>query len=341
MKLKRKFGLILYIIPSIFLVILLILEIQFAKKEVTAQKIAYRESSGITYKTLLKPNTYYDTPYLDENYTVVASLIDKFIVNYNYLNTFSTDLNYSLKYDVKAKLNIYDTNNNEKPIYTKDYVLVEPKETTGKGLMAKVDLNEQDINYYDYNVIVEQFKREVVPEATLVVSFNTTFKGTDPLTNQDINSSKTSTLSIPISQKTINLDIKKTSTNKEELVIAKKKLRAGTIIIIVLTVILFIIFTVIYILYVIKTAKKKSKYVTAVEKILREYDRAITESKSKLRLDRNANTIEVKDFQELLDVHDNFNIPIIYYKLSSYACVFVVKYNDDIYFNVMKSDDYN
>ena len=79
----------------------------------------------------------------------------------------------------------------------------------------------------------------------------------------------------------------------------------------------------------------------AVEKILREYDRAITESKSKLRLDRNANTIEVKDFQELLDVHDNFNIPIIYYKLSSYACVFVVKYNDDIYFNVMKSDDYN
>ena len=43
---------------------------------------------------------------------------------------------------------------------------------------------------------------------------------------------------------------------------------------------------------------------------------------------------------ELLDVHDNFNIPIVYYKLSKYSSVFLVKNNDDIYYNIMKSDDY-
>ena len=341
MRLKRKFGLILYVIPSIFLAVLLILEISFAKREVTAQKIAYHESSGISYKVLLKPNDYYDTPYLGEEYNVVASLIDKLIVNYNYQNTFSSDLKYTLDYDVVATLEIFDSNNNEKPIYTKDFNLVSAKKTSGKGLMAKVDLNEQEINYDAYNAIVEQFKKEVVPEATLTVKFNTNFVGKDEKTDSDIRSNKTSTLSFPVSQRTINLDIKKKSTNKEEIVVAKKKLTFATLFIIVATILLFIIFTIIYILYVIRTAKKKSKYTMAVEKILREYDRAITESKSKLRLDRNANTIEVKDFQELLDVHDNFNIPIVYYKLSSYACVFVVKYNDDIYFNVMKSDDYN
>ena len=341
MKLKRKFGLVFYLIPCIFLVILLFLEINIAKKQVTAQKIAYKETSDISYKVLLLPNDCYDSQYLDEKYNVVASLIDKLVAKYNYQNNFSSELDYTINYNVKAVLDIYDSNNNEKPIYSKEYVLVKPDVYKGRGLMAKFDLNDQDINYYDYNSIVEQFKKEVIPDATLTVKFNTSFVGHDIQTNSDIKSNKTSTLSLPISKKTINVDIKKKSTNKEEIVVAKQKLKTVTLLLIIATIIILIVVIIMYILYVLKTAKKKSKYVIAVEKILREYDRAITESKSKLRLDRDANTIEVKDFMELLDVHDNFNIPIVYYKLSSCACVFVVKYNDDIYFNVMKSDDYN
>jgi hypothetical protein len=78
----------------------------------------------------------------------------------------------------------------------------------------------------------------------------------------------------------------------------------------------------------------------AVAKILREFDRAITEAKGKLRLDKNANMIQVKDFMELLDVHDNFNIPIIYYKIDNHESLFLVKNQDDYYYNIMKSDDF-
>ena len=102
-----------------------------------------------------------------------------------------------------------------------------------------------------------------------------------------------------------------------------------------------VLFVIKYFVYVFKTMKKKSKYDQAVNKILREFDRAITEARGKLKLDRSLNTIEVKDFMELLDVHDNFNIPIVYYKLSNYMCVFLVKNSNDVYYVVMRSDDYN
>ena len=340
MRLKRKFGLIFYFIPIVFLVALLILEINYAKKEIATDGLAYREKSDISYKVLLKPNDYYDSPYLDEKYNVVASLIDKLLVDYTYINTFSDKVDYKLEYSVTADLVIYDSNADEKPIYTKPYTLVEKKQVTGNGLMAKLELTEEDISYNDYNAIVEQFKKEVVPDANLIVKFNTNFVGTSEALDDQIKSNKTSTLTIPISSKTINVDIKKNNSNKEEVLTKKKKMSIMIRVFITATILILIICCIKYILYIINTAKKKSKYDIAVNKILREFDRAITEAQGKLRLDKSANMIQVKDFMELLDVHDNFNIPIIYYKINNYECLFLVKYQDDYYYNIMKSDDF-
>ena len=341
MKLKRKVGLIFYAIPIFILVIILLLELGFAKKSSQSEGVAYTEKSNITYKVLLKPNNYYEKEYLDDKYNVVASLIDKFIVNYNYVNTFSSEMDYKVKYNVTASLVIYDSDNSEKPIYTKNYVLVDDKEIKGKGLIAIVDLLNNDVNYDEYSAIVNQLKREVIPDANLIIKFNTVFEGNSELLDKPIKSSKTSTLTIPVSQKTINVDIKKDLNAKEEFVNSHVDVDKKLFILIVATIIVLVLLVIKYIMYVVKTAKKKTKYDQAVNKILREFDRAITEARGKLRLDRSNNTIEVKDFMELLDVHDNFNIPIVYYKINNYMCVFLVRNNNDIYYTVMKSDDYN
>ena len=340
MRLKRKFGLVLYLIPIVFLIVLLILEIGVARKEVTSEGIAYREKSDITYKVKLKENNLYNKEYLDKDYNIIASLIDKFVVNYDYVNTFSTEMDYKVKYNVTADLVIYDSNQDNKPVYTNKYTLISDQVVTGKGEMAKIDLMNENINYAEYNAIVDQFKTKVVPDANLIVKFNTEFEGVSDKLADTVKSSKTSTLTIPVSQKTINIEVKKTNNNKEETVSGKKKLRTITVIMLVATIVLIIILIIKYILYVLKTNKKRSKYDQALSKILREFDRAITEARGKLRIDKDANTIEVKDFMELLDVHDNFNIPIIYYRISKYSSVFLVKNNNDIYFNIMKSDDY-
>ena len=342
MRLKRKFGLVLYLIPVVFLIVLLFMEIMMARKELDIVGICYRESNSLAYRVKLKPNNYgYDSEFLSEDKAAIASLIDRFIVNYKYQNTFSSDLDYKVTYDVTAELKVYDANNDEKPVWSKKYSLIDKKTVSGKGIMAKLDLDNNEINYDEYIAIVNQLKKEVIPDANLIVKFNTSFEGTSDLIDKKVVSSQTSTLTIPVSQKTISVDIKKDSKPKEECVNAESKISTATIILIVSTIILLLIFAISYIIYVIKTEKKKTKYEQAVDKILREFDRAIAEAKGKLRLDKSDNTIEVKDFMELLDIHDNLNIPIIYYKFGKHCCVFIVRNNSDVYYSVMKSDDFN
>ena len=127
MKLKRKFGLILHAIPIIIMIVILIFEVRLIKQQNKVDGLCYKENSDISYKVLLKPNNYYDKEYLDNRYNVVANLINKFIVDYSYINTFSSDVSYKLKYNVKAELVIYDTDNDDKPVFTKSYNLVDDK----------------------------------------------------------------------------------------------------------------------------------------------------------------------------------------------------------------------
>ena len=340
MRLKRKFGIIFYIIPTIVLAVLLILEINYANKKVDVASISYNESSDISYKVFLKENSYYETPYLDESSSYIASLIDNFTIDYKYVNTFSDNLDYTLKYSVTADLIVYDSSNDKKPIYTKKYTLVDEQETKGTGKIANVDLLNQVVNYDEYNKIITELKREIIPNANLKISFNTKFVGKSKVIDKDIVSNKTSTLDIPISQKTIDVDLKKNNTSNNQTITNKKSLSVKLILVLVGTILLLLMTLIYYVLYIIKTAEKKNKYEQKLNKILREFDRAITEAKGKLRLDRNANTIEIKDFMELLDVHDNFNIPIIYYRISNTKSVFIVKHENDIYYNVIRSDDF-
>lgn len=342
MKLKRKFGLIIYLFPAIVFMIILLFEVNYGINKVKADNLTYNERGDISYKVYLKKNNYYDTPYLDENSSYIASLIDNFLVRFNYTNTFSDDVKYRVKYNITADLVVFDSDNKVKPIYEKSYVLLNDKEITGNGKMAKVDILNQVIDYDKYNKIVQSLKQEVVPTANLVIKFNTKLDATNKKIDKNIKSNYTSSLSIPISQKTINIDLTKKSADNKKVISSKKKLGMGIIIVIISTAIVFIISIVCYINYIIKTAKKKSKYEQKVSKILREFDRAITEAKGELILDDDATKIEVKDFEELLDVHDNLNIPIIYYKISDSESVFLVRNNNkDVYYNVIRSEDFD
>lgn len=338
---RKRIGLVAYIFMVVVFLLLLGLEIGYGMNSSHANGVSYNEKGDISYKVYLKKNDYYDKPYLDEKSSYIASLIDNFTLNYNYVNTFSDKVDYTLKYGVTADLIVYDSDNTNKPVYTKKYILVDEKEVTGKGRVAKVDLIDQVINYDEYNRIVQSLKKEVIPTANLVINFNTDITGTSKKIEKEINSKHTSTLSIPISQRTIDIDLTKNNFNDSKIVTDNKSMSNGLIIIICTTIFALIIVVVGLINYISKNAKQRSKYEQKVRKILREYDRAITEARSKLVIPDNANTIEVKEFEELLDVHDNLNVPIIYYRTSSVKSVFLVKNNDDIYYYVIKSDDFD
>ena len=235
---------------------------------------------------------------------------------------------------------MYDSDNKAKPIYTKTYNLMNEETINGKGKVVTLDLLDKEINYDEYNSIIQSLKKEIIPMANLSVRFNTKLVAKSSKLKKDINSSYTSTLDIPISQKTINVDLTKNNIQNSKTFSNGEGLDKNYILLIATTVLTLIIVCIAFIFYLVKTANRKSKYEQRISKILREFDRAITEAKGKLKLDRSDNPIEVKEFEELLDAHDNLNIPIVYYKLNNHASIFIVRHDKDVYYSLIRSSDF-
>ena len=190
-------------------------------------------------------------------------------------------------------------------------------------------------------IYFQSLKKEVIPTANLIINFNTEITGKSSKIEKDILSKHTATLNIPISQRTINIDLAKNNFNDNKTITDNKSMSKVLIIIICSTLLALIIVIICLFNYISKNTKRRDRFEQRVKKLLREYDRAITEARSKLIIPDDANTIEVKGFEELLDVHDNLNVPIVYYRTSPVKCVFLVKNNEDIYYYVVKADDFD
>ena len=77
-----------------------------------------------------------------------------------------------------------------------------------------------------------------------------------------------------------------------------------------------------------------------INKLLREFDRVISEANGKFVKKTGENYIEIKDFMELMDVHDNVNGPIIHYQNSKDVNVFVIKNGTETYYTTLNRKDF-
>ena len=79
-------------------------------------------------------------------------------------------------------------------------------------------------------------------------------------------------------------------------------------------------------------------YDLTLAKILREYDRVIVNSKKIVNMD--GEVIDVKSFNELLDVRDNIEKPIIFSEIhKGLKSVFIVKTSNETYRYILKLAD--
>ena len=88
-------------------------------------------------------------------------------------------------------------------------------------------------------------------------------------------------------------------------------------------------------MFINKTSPKKTLYDLTLAKILREYDRVIVNSKKIVNMDG-----DVKSFNELLDVRDNIEKPIIFSEVhKGLKSIFIVKTSNETYRYVLKLAD--
>ena len=338
MKLKNK--IILYIISLILILGISIFEILFASRVLKGKDITYTKTDNLSFITYLKDNTHYESKYLKNEYNLVANLIDYFSVDYNYSYVLNEKVNYTLNYDITAILEVYDSDNAEKPIEKREFVLKEKETIKGNSQAIKIDIFNQKIEYATYSKIIEEWKKEISPNASLKVSINVDWKGKTKNLKKSLNDKCTTEFVIPISKKTIDIKIP-SSINEKGTITSNKKLPVWYFLIIIVTLMLLVVNIIFLVNSISNLNKSKSRYEQKVNKILREFDRAITEAKGKFTKVKGENYIEVKSFMELLDVHDNVNEPIIYYKNTDNLSVFVIKNGKDNYYSQIKRSDYD
>lgn len=149
-------------------------------------------------------------------------------------------------------------------------------------------------------------------------------------------------MSIPLSERAININMNYKNINKEGKIEKGKKEITGNVIYIIMSVISLFI-TLKYLLKVVKYLEKvhtrKTKYDNYINKLLREYDRLIVETTTSPFLEER-NIIKVKEFKELLDVRDNVKEPIMYYEVMKHQkSYFYIEHNNKIYLTQIKAID--
>lgn len=336
--------LIKQIILMVFTLILSLGMIYYALNNTNKESISYTQNGNVDYKVCLKENNFYSQNCLDKNMSYVSSLIKNVGLTFNYdLNT-SEQLNVKTEYEVTAKLVISNAENTSK-YFEQKYIL---QDKTSEGISQinneyKISKNI-DIDYDYYNTIASTFKSQygVETNSYIEVSFQVFHTNKE---NEDIRvpSPNPVILNIPLSQKSININMTASGINKQETQNIESSIFTLNNIICLFIGIIALIVCLISGLKIAKMLtlikEKKNNYDKFMEKILREYDRLIVET-STLPKFNNYFLTKVNSFGELIDVRDNLRLPIMYYEVAKHQkCHLYIIDNKNLYLLTVKAVD--
>ena len=332
-------GVILFFVIGLVLVIS---SIAIKKEDI----VLYNQSSNIDYKVYLKPNDYYKTPYLDKNMQYIANLIDDINVNFNYNFSVNQNINYKYSYYIKADVDVTDSQDKTKIIYSKSDKLTEPVFLTKENSNG-FNINQNiKINYDKYNDLAKSFKSSYAISANSNLTLSLCIQILDEKGNmiRSYESGDAIKLKIPLTEQMIDItmDSKSVNNNNNNVSVYKDFFISNkiTFIIAVVSFAISLGFTIRLLLFLSKTTVKKNLYEATLSKILREYDRVIVNSKKGIDLDNNKEVIDVNNFTELLDVRDNLEKPIIFYEIhKGQKSIFIVKTSNETYRYILKLAD--
>lgn len=278
--------------------------------------VKYSEKSNLDYRVYLLENEFYDEPFLGKDMLYVANLIDKILIDFDY--TFESEEKEDINFDYKivAKLSI-NNQTGTKSYFEKSYVLLDTKtvnmvNSTGQNIKEQISLD-----YPYYNRLANSFKNQYGVDAdsklTVYMLIN---KKNGENSNFTLDTSSMMNIVIPVSERSVDISLDYKEIDETSHIIKKETMTIKDYIPLILSVV-FIIIALIMMIKALRNInllrKKKSAYDKYVNKILKEYDRLIAESLTLLSFEKKE-IINIGKFTELLDIHDNLQLPIMYYE---------------------------
>ena len=338
---KKNTNITLYLYIIIIILITIATLLFLSCIEVKGENdLKYKENAKITYKVLLKENKYYKDTYQTAQQKYIASLIDKIDVNFHYDMVFNDNVDTKTNYYLESSIELTDNEKVSKNIYEKKKKLV-TNDTNNTNSKKPVNINESiSIKYNDYKKTVEALKKDYHLNARGYLKIRL-YTDTSIDYKNFANKKQDKSLiyiTIPLSTDTVDITTDYNQINKEKVLSETEKTKLNNNLSFTISILLYII-SVILIVYILLNPNKieNTSYKRTLHKILKEYDRFIVETETEYKTD-NHNIIDVPSFEELLDVKENVEGPIVHKELDPTMSVFYIKENEDIYRFILKDN---
>lgn len=334
----RKIFVVLIVVVFLELGIYLIYQSFQNKKN---NILSYKENNEIHYKAFLKPNSFFDTPYLEEDKTYITSLIDHLNIDYNYVISFNKPVSGEYTYYLEAVI-LADKSNNESGNYwTKSFRIGEAKKATINNQKRYVLVENIDVDYNKYNDLLNEFKKSTGVTTDSKLSIRMVVEGN--VQNGELKAPINSNLNLtmPLSELAIEGKIDKDAISNKKTIKKKYTDDSPKYFIYRMLGSLFVIVsmgTILVFMHRERVERKKNVYIRRLKKILNTYDSIIVTLQSKPDF-KKYNEISVASFEELIDAHSEVRMPINYYqdehRRRSY---FTLINGNEIYTYTLKAD---
>ena len=308
---------------------------------------SYNYNSNLNYKVYLKNNQFFTSPYIGMNKQYITSLIDHIDVDavYNFQSTEELDYSYNYEIVATAKGLYQNTEGEDVEVWSKAYPIANQGNQSGSGKAFTINKNVQ-LNYNEYNDIMTDFRNQfglsIDARVDLSMKINITagLKGTS---EKGLQSSNTMTLEIPLLQQTLNIKPNYVNSGGDTIYKEASENAEMNIPLLAFGVVLLVISLVVFKILVksLLVVTRKSEYVLALNKILKEYADIIAETHNMPDLDK-YDVINVKNFNDLVDVEEELHSPILYFEVKeNVESVFVIVNNTTAYKFTLRESDFD
>lgn len=277
--------------------------------------VSYDEKSNINYRVHLKENEFFNSKYLAENKQYIASLINYITADFQYKLALQEDnVEYKYSYRIEAKVNVIETSTGNS-LFSTSHDL--KKETEKNTSTKNVTINENiNIDYNYYNELIKRFVSVYsLEDTTSTLDINMYINVVGSSENFESNEEKQSvvTLSIPLTTKTVAIDLSNNLVNSENnVMICKPKFDISWLyllfaILLTITGIGVVVFT---IRYEVKTRTAENIYEKELKKILNNYSSYIQTLNSDFDFS-DYQPLRLDSFDDMLEIRDTIRQPIL------------------------------
>ncbi len=306
------------IIGMLLILLIVCLSLTFKRE----YKLHYSDVSNLDYNVYLKENDFYDMKYLPKDKIYVSSLIDYIDADFDYI--FKSDENIGLEYTYYVRASVLVNNSDGKNIFKKEETLLDKKSFSDMN-KDTFSVNENvKIDYGKYNKLASDFvdQLNISADAKLVVSLYVDVLGKHAEFDKNISDKAVISLNIPLTTRGVDISMDyNLSNNVDEVLQYSSTIISNPILFgfAVLLAVLDICAIVGVIAYVIVNRDNQTLYNKKLAKILKDYERYISETVITERVEDMMKTqslrIEIiKTFEDLIDIRDSLEKPVLYHE---------------------------